>query len=201
MKCFSIVIMRILFGLLAIPMPHNAYAQEQPNSPATKLVITLHDANGNGIAQAELLVLDAQGTTVAQAFTDQTGSAIIPGVIADEVRLVVRGMLADGTQLVQTGFDAEGMLLFVAGPGLQIDLLAEPHGAVVPDPVTMLSPDPPIDAFPVLLPTIKPDQTSIGIQAAQTPVPPRQQIPWLAIGLLGFAVAIGLVVFRPSERR
>jgi hypothetical protein len=115
-------------------------------SPHT-LTVTLRDVDGAGIAGATITVRDEAGThDLAHTTTDAQGSATLPNLTADVVRVAVSGSLADGTLLNQRGQDAHGIWLLLDAPLVQLDLRSEVHGAIIPDPTTMISADAPIPA-------------------------------------------------------
>jgi hypothetical protein len=115
-------------------------------SPHT-LTVTLRDVDGAGIAGATITVRDEAGTLdLAHTTTDAQGSATLPNLTADVVRVAVSGSLADGTPLNQRGQDAHGIWLLLDAPLVQLDLRSERNGAIIPDPTTMISADAPIPA-------------------------------------------------------
>jgi hypothetical protein len=202
----------ILMGVLAIwlVLPRQARAQELPTATKkTQVVVTLRDANGNGVPGALVVIQNSLTKAAeAQASTDAVGTAMLHDVPSGEKRLFVQGILADRTPLQHDAFDTGGILLFVGGSALQVDLVIEPSGVIVISP-EMISSDSPLDAFPVatseahLSATSTQTPTSIplltSISAPQSTE--RQSIPWMGIGFVGLALAIGIVVFGRKEGR
>jgi hypothetical protein len=150
-------------------------------SPHT-LTVTLRDVDGAGIAGATITVRDEAGThDLAHTTTDAQGSATLPNLTADVVRVAVSGTLADGTPLNQRGQDAHGIWLLLDAPLVQLDLRSERNGAIIPDPTTMISPDAPIPATP---PATLEVATFAPTPAATTRVPTSAAIvPTVAVGV------------------
>lgn len=125
--------------LLVVSPGRITHAQESPPD----LVVTLRDLEGQGVPQVRVLVRDGSGAqTIAQATTDAAGVATFPVVPLSEIRVVVAGTTAAGVALLQVGADARGVPLFLAFGPASLDLRVEPSGLVLPDPITMIAPDP-----------------------------------------------------------
>jgi hypothetical protein len=136
------VLIRVVIGFLAL-LPVLASAA----SPHT-LTVTLRDVDGAGVAGATIMVRDEAGThDLAHTTTDAQGSATLPDLTADVVRVAVSGTLADGTPLNQRGQDAHGIWLLLDAPLVQLNLRSERNGDILPDPTTMISADAPIPAM------------------------------------------------------
>jgi len=137
---FSVLVLLFLCSLVS----HVAAA-----APPHTLTVTLRDVRGVGIAGATITVRDEAGSIdLAHTTTDSQGTATLPNLTAEIVRVAASGTLVDGTPLSQRGQDARGIWLLLDAPLVQLDLRSELNGAIIPNPTTMISNDVPIPATP-----------------------------------------------------
>ncbi|KAB8333768.1 hypothetical protein SD80_012000 [Scytonema tolypothrichoides VB-61278] len=123
-------------GLLLVP--GSALAQGFPPD----LIVRIRDAGDAGIGGVTVIVRD-QGSSreVGRATTDEEGRAEFVGIEEPAVRVLIQGQAA-GITLYQPGEDAEGIRLSFDTRPAQLDLRVEADGMVLPDPETMIDPDP-----------------------------------------------------------
>lgn len=133
--------MRFLLLCLALWLlvsPAAALAQSFPPD----LIVWLRDSTDAGVAGVTVIVRDQSGThELRRATTNTEGRAELAGIEDPAVRVVVQGQ-ADGVTLYQPGEDAQGIRLAFATRPAQLDLRVEVDGMVIPDPATMIDPDP-----------------------------------------------------------
>ncbi len=173
----------ILLGCALMLWEPRAHAQQSP-----MLTVVLLDEADAGVSGALVTVRSEDAhTTLAQATTDRAGHIEIAIPLPDVVRVAVSGTRPNGTPLRQVGQDAPGVWLRIDGQATQLDLRVEPTGDVIPDPVTMISPDRGIDSVPgagttePALPTVAPSLVG------PTPAPLSGQ-PATVAGVGGFPV-------------
>lgn len=123
-------------GLLLVPSA--ALAQGFPPD----LIVRIRDANDTGIGGITVIVRDqASSREVGRTTTDGEGRAEFVGIEEPAVRVFIQGQAA-GIALYQPGEDAEGVRLSFETRPAQLDLRIEADGMVLPDPETMIDPDP-----------------------------------------------------------
>jgi hypothetical protein len=130
-----IAMMLIILTLLA---PHTTHAQQSPPD----LIVTLRDAQNQGVAGVTISVRDAaDGQEIGRATTDTQGHAVFPVLPVGDIRVVVQGRLTNGSALYLPGLDAQGIRLTLGAPPTWLDLRSEPDGLIRPDPATMIVPE------------------------------------------------------------
>lgn len=128
-----------------------APAQLHAQSSTTQITVELRDANDAGVVGALISVRAATGQAeLARATTDQQGHATLTVPFTDAVRVLVQGTLVDGTRLFQAGDEVQGVRLHLDHRETLLDLRSEADGRVLPDPATMIVPQP---VAPQALPT------------------------------------------------
>jgi hypothetical protein len=197
----------LLFPLIAallIALPSHAQAQ-----PPAALVVTIRDSNGAGISAATVSILDIGGQhELARTTTDSAGVAVFATLPTESIRVLVAGQLADGPHLYQPGSDHAGLSIDLTAPPTRLDLRVEPDGQVLPDPATMISPDPGLPAqldgnLPIpIAPLAQPTAVAA---AAPSPAASAEGTPteanagwWCGLGLLIVIAAsiVALIAFR-----
>lgn len=209
--------MRTGFALLTFLLwlaPAMAVAQAQP-----ALVVTLRDGNGHGVAGVTVTIRDQAGREVFSGVTDAQGQVALETVPAPELRVAVSGTVG-GVNLVQLGDDAEGVQLYAPAPPVTLDLRIDAGGVVLPDPATMIQPEPvevptaPIGAASTVaattsvgaLPTAALPASAAATTSASGPASAAQQEDahgqGVIIGLIAIAIVLaGIVVVLMHERR
>lgn len=209
--------MRTSFALLTFLFwlaPAMAIAQAQP-----ELVVTLRDGNGQGVAGVTVSIRDQVGHEVFSGATDAQGQVALEHIPAPELRVAVSGTVG-GVNLVQLGDDAEGVQIYAAAPPVMLDLRIDAGGMVLPDPATMIQPEPvevptaPIGAASTVaattsaaaLPTAALPATTAATTSGSGPASAAQQESasgqGVIIGLIAIAVVLaGIVLILMHERR
>lgn len=128
----------LLATVVVLISPSTVSAQGFPPD----LVVWLRDTSGAGVAGVTVVVRDHSGMReLRRTTTDANGRAELVGVEDPVVRVVVQGH-ASSVKLYQVGEDAQGIRLVFGTRPTQLDLRVESDGMVLPDPATMIAPDP-----------------------------------------------------------
>lgn len=123
-------------GLLLAP----SVALDQGFPP--DLIVRIRDAGDAGIGGVTVIVRDqASSRELQRATTGEDGRAELVGIEAPAVRVLIQGEAA-GVALHQPGEDAAGIGLSFETRPAQLDLRIAADGMVLPDPETMIDPDP-----------------------------------------------------------
>jgi hypothetical protein len=166
-----VLLLHMLLELLLTPV-------SAAQAPA--LVVTLRDAEGQGVPGVIVEVRDQDGHVLARATTDGAGEALFATLPHISLRVAVAGRMG-GVALRQIGQDAEGVLLVGDIPTHVLDLRVAPDGLVVPDPASMIAPDPvgPMVASGVSIPPRSSDATvtAVAEAAARTHGEPAADAP------------------------
>jgi len=196
---------------------------------APDLIVTVHDTTGAPLVGATITVQEADGQVLAQAATDQSGTATFDRLPMSDVRVQLAGQLADGTalRLMPTDVDAGGIRVYLTNAD-QLTLIVEPDGTIILDPATMwaLEPGGPVTPTTTLFPTaplapagdgglgertepVRPTGAPAGIAAPPVPTPQplvaepaAQGLTWLPALLLGVLLAaLGGLLLRRGRGR
>lgn len=209
--------MRTGFALLTFLLwlvPALAIAQVQPN-----LVVTIRDSNGRGVPGVTVSVRDQAGREVFTGVTNAEGQVMLEKVPAPELRVAVSGTVG-GVALIQLADDSEGVQIYAAAPPVTLDLRIDAGGVVIPDPATMIQPEPievptaPIGAASIVattnsagvLPTAELPASAATTTSASGPAPATAQEgssgQGVFIGLIAIAAVLAaLVLVLAHERR
>jgi hypothetical protein len=175
---------------------------------APALVVTLRDTDGQGVPGVTVEVRDIDGGALAHATTDGAGEALFATLPHGSVRVAVTGRMG-GVALRQTGQDSEGVLLMGDGPACVLDLRVAPDGQVIPDPASMIAPDPasPSLAPGVGIPPRSGDADVTAVAQAATPThaepaadapssEPGSPVPVLLLALSGSLLGLVFLMWR-----
>lgn len=190
--CFLTLTLWLSLGLLI--MPSAALAQGFPPD----LIVRLRDASGAGISGVTVIVRDqSRSRELGRVTTDENGRAELTGVEEPAVRVLIQGQVA-GTVLYQPGEDADGIRLSFETRPAQLDLRVGADGMVLPDPETMIDPDPSIaDEELELVDVVATIQALPEAPAAPIVVEPAATAPPAAAPIAGPALLVAVVKTEP----
>ncbi len=188
----------IVYVALVFSCVHWATGLGTPTPPPA-LIVTLRDAQGQGLVGMVIEVRDHSGTApLSRAATDSSGQVRFAALPMPDVRVVVTGQRPDGTRLHHTGDDMLGIALVLTLPPTTLDLRIEPDGTVIPDPGSMIMLDS-VDTSSLPVPTLLDSMPTVGHIAPPPPLvaPPTVPLVTAEPGMPvwpGLLLALGLVL-------